>query len=158
MRQRRRQPRLRWVRCPAPRACQAHTGPTPNPNPLLSCARSYMYQEGSPNWCNLYGPGMAGKCSTYPSFKTKMACENNGVCSDTTKTTEVTCGACSDGVTQNKILCENVDETWTALAWSATPGVWEEPDTTRHMWEGDSQASDHIGAPTRSNPDPVRAL
>jgi hypothetical protein len=91
-----------------------------------------MYQEGSPNWCNLYGPGMAGKCSTYPSFKTKMACENNGVCSDTTKTTEVTCGACSDGVTQNKILCENVDETWTALALIGCSFRRKTADTTKH--------------------------
>jgi len=104
----------------------------------------YMYQEAIPNWCTLYGPGMAGSCTDYPSLKTKMACESNGACSDTTKLTELTCGACSDGVTKNKILCGNVDETWTALAWSAAPGTWAEPDTTRLPWEGDSHASDHI--------------
>jgi hypothetical protein len=104
----------------------------------------YIYQEASPNWCSLYGPGMAGHCTDYPSLKTKMACENNGACSDTTKLTEASCGACSDGVTTNNILCGNVDETWTALAWSATPGTWAEPDTTIHAWEGDSHATDHI--------------
>ena len=122
-------------------------------------ARSYIYQEASPNHCSLYGPGMAGRCTDYPNLKTKMACENNGACSDTTKLTEDTCGACSDGVTSNKILCGNVDETWTALAWSATAGVWVEPDTTTHAWEGDSHATDHIRAHARSNPDPaVRAF
>ena len=118
-----------------------------------------MYQDESPNWCTLYGPGMAGSCSTYPNLETQMACENNGACSDTTKLTEVSCGSCSDGVTQNKILCGNVEETWTALAWSATPGTWVGPDTTNHEWEGDSHATDHIRAHARSNPDPaVRAL
>ena len=121
--------------------------------------RSYMYQDESPNWCTLYGPGMAGSCSTYPNLETQMACENNGMCSDTTKLTEVSCGSCSDGVTQNKILCGNVEETWTALAWSASPGTWVGPDTTNHEWEGDSHATDHIRAHARSNPDPaVRAL
>ena len=118
-------------------------------------ARSYLYQEESPNWCTLYGPGMAGSCATYPNLKTQMACENNGGCSDPTKLTENACGACSDGVTKNKILCGNVDETWTALAWSATPGTWVQPDTTIHAWEGDSHATDHIGAHARSNPDPA---
>ena len=102
---------------------------------------------------------MAGSCTSYPNLKTKMACENNGACTDTTKLTEDTCGACSDGVTSNKILCGNVDETWTALAWSATAGVWVEPDTTTHAWEGDSHATDYIRAHARSNPDPaVQAL
>ena len=59
------------------------------------CA-GYASMASGAQECILYGPGMSGSCSTDPSVISPEACAALGTCSDATKTTEATCGVCSD--------------------------------------------------------------
>ena len=91
--------------------------------------------------CIIYGPGMAGTCTGYPNLRTQTACANYGTCSDATKTSEETCGRCSDTSVLLRTLCNNLEFTWTPFSWSATPGTWAPPP---NPWAGDSHPTTHI--------------
>lgn len=87
--------------------------------------------------CIIYGPGFAGSCSD-TNAGSPTACAALGTCSDSSKTSEETCGVCS-GDAPDKTNCEDViSETWTAGTWTPTPGTWTGPtDGWAYEWPAD---------------------
>jgi hypothetical protein len=111
----------------------------------LSACVGYAYCESCNNGeCVLYGSRLDGTCSDSSALN-EVACEALGSCSDSTKTSEDTCGVCSESTAPTDVLCSAVGATWTAGTWTSSNEVWSDAEDP---WTGDSHYSTVIDGST----------
>lgn len=70
---------------------------------------------------------MAGTCSV-ASASSPDNCNALGTCEDSSKTTETTCGSCSEVSALSVTACRSVLGTWKHHTWTSAGATWEGPD------------------------------